>query len=170
MKTTLKETALFGMLGSIMFASKLALEFLPNVHLLAVFTVAFTYVFRAKALFPIYIYVVLLGIFNGFATWWIPHMYLWTLLWAVIMLLPKNMKPLTQTIVFCLICALHGFLYGILYAPAQALLFGLSFKGMISWIIAGLPWDAFHGCSNLVLALLCVPLIKILNLCKKTVL
>ena len=56
MKLTLKETAFFGMLGSIMFASKLALEFLPNVHLLAIFTVSFTYVFRTKALFPIYIY------------------------------------------------------------------------------------------------------------------
>ena len=55
-----------------MFATKLALEFLPNVHMLAVLVTAYTVVFRAKALYPIYIYVLIQGIYAGFSLWWIP--------------------------------------------------------------------------------------------------
>ncbi len=50
MKLTIRETAIFGMLGAVMYASKMVMEFLPNVHLLGVFTVAFTVVYRKKAL------------------------------------------------------------------------------------------------------------------------
>ena len=36
------------MLGAIMYASKLLMEFAPNIHLLGVFTIAFTVVYRKK--------------------------------------------------------------------------------------------------------------------------
>ena len=65
-----------------MYASKVVMEVAPNVHLLGVFTMAFTIVYRKKALYPIYTYVLLNGIFTGFATWWIPYLYLWTILWG----------------------------------------------------------------------------------------
>ena len=80
MKLNVKEMAVFGMLGALMFASKLLMEVAPNIHLLGVFTMAFTIVYRKKALYPIYIYVLLNGIFSGFATWWVPYLYLWTIL------------------------------------------------------------------------------------------
>ena len=59
--------------------------------------------------------------------------------------------------------ACHGFLFGTMYAPVQAVLFGLSFDGMVAWIIAGLPFDFLHGISNFFCALLIVPIISILN-------
>lgn len=125
------------MLGALMYASKVVMEVAPNVHLLGVFTMAFTLVYRKKALYPIYTYVLLNGLFTGFATWWIPY--------------PVSMgssvgrddaasaEPAEKIrpIVYMLVNASHGFLFGTLYAPAQAILFGLSFKGMIAWIIAG---------------------------------
>ena len=55
MKLSAREVAVFGMLGAAMYASKLLMEFLPNVHLLGVFTIAVTIVYRKKALYPIYI-------------------------------------------------------------------------------------------------------------------
>lgn len=61
------------MLGALMYASKVVMEVAPNVHLLGVFTMAFTLVYRKKALYPIYTYVLLNGLFTGFATWWIPY-------------------------------------------------------------------------------------------------
>ena len=72
MKLKIREIAVFGMLGALMYASKMLMEVLPNIHLLGVFTIAFTVVYRKKALYPIYIYVLLNGLFSGFATWWIP--------------------------------------------------------------------------------------------------
>lgn len=163
MKLSIKEIAVFGMLGALMYASKILMEVAPNVHLLGVFTVALTVVYRKKALFPIYTYVILNGLFAGFATWWIPHLYLWTILWAAVMLLPRNLPTKVQPIVYMSVCGAHGFLYGTLYAPAQALFFGLDFERMISWILAGLPWDVAHGISNFICGTLIVPLVNVIN-------
>ena len=91
MKLTIREMAVFSMLGALMFASKQIMALAPNIHLLGVFIIAFTVVYRAKALYPIYIYVLLEGMLGGFATWWIPYLYIWTVLWGVTMLLPKKM-------------------------------------------------------------------------------
>lgn len=163
MKLKIKEIAIFGMLGALMYISKIVMDPFPNMHLLGVFTVAFTVVYRKKALFPIYIFVFITGIFSGFATWWIPHLYIWTVLWGAVMLIPKNMPKKVAPIVYIVVCGLHGFLYGILYAPSQALLFGLDFKGTVAWIVAGLPFDMVHGFSNLILGVLIVPIIKVLK-------
>ena len=162
MKLTTKEITVFAMLGALMYASKVIMELVPNIHLLGVFTVAFTVVYRKKALYPIYIYVLLNGMFCGFATWWIPYLYLWTILWGAVMLLPKNMPAKIKPLVYMLVCSAHGFLFGTLYAPAQAILYGLDLKGMIAWIIAGLPWDFIHGVSNFFCGILIMPIVSIL--------
>lgn len=162
-KLTIREMAVFAMLGALMYASKIIMEVAPNVHLLGVFTIAFTVVYRKKALYPIYTYVLLNGIFCGFATWWIPYLYLWTVLWGAAMLLPKRIPAKVRPLVYMLLCAAHGFLFGTLYAPAQALLYGLSFRGMIAWIVAGLPWDFVHGVSNFFCGILIVPIVRILT-------
>lgn len=163
MKLTVREIVIFSMLGSIMYASKIIMEFIPNVHLLGMFTMTYTLVYRKKALYPIYIYILLNGLFAGFATWWLPYLYIWTVLWGATMLLPKNIPSKLRPFVYMVVCALHGFLFGTLYAPAQALLFGLNFHGMIAWIIAGLPWDMIHGISNFCCGILIVPLIALLR-------
>lgn len=164
MKLTTKEIAVFGMLGAVMYVSKFVMEVLPNIHLIGVFTVALTVVYRKKALYPIYTYVILNGVFCGFATWWIPYLYLWTILWGIVMLLPENMPKKIKPVAYMTICAVHGFLFGAFYAPAHALLYGLSFKGMVAWIVAGLPWDCIHGISNFFCGILIVPIITALKL------
>lgn len=167
MRLTVRELCVFSMLGALMYASKIIMEVVPNVHLLGVFVVTLTLVYRAKALYPIYTFVFLTGIYAGFATWWIPYLYIWTLLWVAVMLLPRRIPRRAQPIVYMIVCASHGFLYGTLYAPAQALLFGLSFQGMIAWIIAGLPWDFIHGVSNFCCGTLIVPLADLLRRAEK---
>ena len=167
-KTTAKEIAVFGMLGALMYASKMIMEFLPNIHLIGVFIVASTVVYRKKALYPIYVFVFLAGLLNGFGTWWIPYLYIWVVLWAVVMLLPKGMNRKKATVVYGITCGLHGLLYGVLYAPFQAVFYNLDFKGTITWITAGLPFDAIHGLGNLVAGLiLIVPIIKLLKNAEK---
>lgn len=166
-RLTTRELTVFAMLGAVMYASKMLMEVLPNVHLLGAFIVAFTVVYRKKALYPIYLYVILNGIFSGFATWWIPYLYVWTLLWGAVMLLPRHIPKKLQPLVYMAVCAAHGFLFGTLYAPAQAILFGLNFKGMIAWIIAGLPWDFIHGVSNFLCGVLIVPMISLLRFAKQ---
>lgn len=160
---------MFGMLGAVMYGSKLVMELIPNVHLLGVLTVAYTVVYRKKALYPIYTYVILNGIFCGFTAWWIPYLYLWTILWGVIMLLPKKMPKKIQPAVYMTACAAHGFLFGTLYAPLQAIMYGLSFQGMIAWIAAGLPWDCIHGISNFFCGILIMPIVFALRQAEKNI-
>ncbi|MBR5322702.1 MAG: hypothetical protein IKU48_04080 [Clostridia bacterium] len=167
MKLNIKEIAIFGMLGSLMFASKLAMEVFPNIHLIGVFIVAITVVYRRKALYPIYIFVVVFGLFYGFNIWWVPYIYIWTVLWGAVMLLPKNMPSKAVPVVYMVVCALHGFLYGTLYAPAQAIMFGFTFEQTIAWIVSGIPFDAIHGLSNLICGILIVPLIKAMRLAER---
>ena len=163
MKLSIKEIALYAMLGTIMYASKIVMDVLPNIHLIGMFVMAYTLVFRKKALYPIYVFVFLTGLFGGFATWWVPYLYIWTLLWAAAMLIPRKTPGWLLCILCPVICSLHGFLYGILYAPAQALMFGLDFKGMVAWIIAGFPYDIVHGIGNFVAGVLIVPLTQLMK-------
>lgn len=169
MKTNIKEIAVFGMLGALMCISKFITEPFPNIHLLGVFTVAFTVVYRQKALYPIYTFVFLAGAIWGIGLWWIPYLYTWTVLWGAVMLLPKNMPKKIAPIVYAVVCSLHGYLYGVLYAPSQALLFGLDFKGTIAWIISGFPFDLVHGTSNLCLGVLIIPIATVLKKTNKLV-
>ena len=155
--------AIFPMLGAIMFCSKILMEALPNIHIVGMLVMLYTVVFRVKALIPIYIYVFLTGLYAGFDIWWIPYLYIWTVLWAVTLLLPRNMPRAAATVVYSVICGLHGFLYGVLYAPAQALLFGLNFNQMVAWIVSGFPFDALHGVGNIIFGCFVYPLAQIIR-------
>ncbi len=163
MKLKLREIVLFAMLGTLMYVSKLIMEVLPNIHLIGAFIVASTVVFRAKALWPIYVFVLLNFIVSGFSVFTLPYFYIWLPLWAAAMLLPQNMSRDIKPIAYSVISSLHGFLFGVLYAPAQALLFGLDFKGTLAWIASGLPFDITHGVSNFICGLLICPIITVLS-------
>lgn len=163
MKLKLKEIALFALLGVLMFTSKKVMEFLPNIHLVGALTVAYTIVFRSKALFPIYIYVFLDGLFGGFQPWWIPYLYVWSVLWGAVMLIPQKLPNKFAVPIYIIICGLHGFLFGVLYSPIQAIMFGLDFKGTIGWIISGFPFDIIHGISNLLVGTIILPITTVLK-------
>ena len=79
------------------------------------------------------------------------------------MLLPRNMPKKFAAVVYPLVCALHGLTFGTLYAPAQALIYGLSLEGMLAWIVAGLPWDVVHALGNLAAGVLILPLSELLR-------
>ncbi|MBR2861242.1 MAG: hypothetical protein IKB86_05340 [Clostridia bacterium] len=167
MKINVREIVLFGLLGGLMYVLQLMMEFLPNVHLNGVLIVAMTVVFRFKALYPIYVYVFLEGVFSGFNVWWIPYLYIWAPLWGLTMLLPKTLPEKVKPFVYACISALHGFLFGILYSPAEALFSGLDVNGWIVWMLRGLGFDAIHGVSNFVWGFLTIPAIKLFEYAKK---
>lgn len=166
---TVYELVLFAMLGMVMFVSKIVMEFLPNIHLLGMLTMVYTLTFRAKALIPIYIYVFVNGLYAGFAVWWVPYLYVWTILWAVTMLLPRRMPRWLCYIVYPLVCGLHGLAFGVLYAPAQALFFHLSWDMTVAWVLAGLPFDTIHAAGNVLAGLLIVPLAELLQKLSRTI-
>lgn len=155
--------AVYAMFGVLMLTSKILMEAVPNVHLLGIFTMLLTVVYRRRALYPIYTYVLLNGVYAGFASWWLPYLYIWTVLWGVVMLLPKNMPRKAAAVVYPLVCALHGLAFGTLYAPLQALMYGYDWRGMLTWISLGFPMDVLHAVGNLAAGLLILPLSDLLR-------
>ncbi len=160
---TVKEVVLFGLFPAIMVAAQQSMAALPNIHLTGMFVMLTTLIFRVKALIPLYIYVFVMGILLGFNVAWLPYLYIWTVLWGMTMLIPKNIPTKVAIFVYPAVCALHGFGYGILYAPTQALVYGYSWEQTKLWILSGLPFDALHGISNLCMGMLIVPLLKALQ-------
>ena len=161
----LKELVLFASLGAIMFISHLAMMGIPNIGFIGLFIAAFTLTYRIKALIPLYIYIMLYGVFYGLLTW-IPYLFVWLPLWGMFMLIGKVDLPVVIRIpLYMVLCALHGLAFGTLYAPFSALLFGipLTFKTMLAWIIAGFPFDIAHAIGNLAAGTLIVPLVALLK-------
>lgn len=83
------------------------------------------------------------------------------------MLLPKNMSKTKCMIIYPIVCALHGLLFGALWAPANALMYSLNFEQTIAWVVAGLPFDAIHGLGNFVFGFLIYPLSKLISKLQK---
>ncbi len=160
-KSKIRDLVKFALLGALLLIGKIVFEPLPNVHPLGALVMVYTITYRTKALIPIYLYVFLQGLLSGFNLWWLPYTYIWTVLWGMTMLLP-DMKKKRCAIVYPLICGLHGLMFGILYAPAQAIIFSLDFNMMIKWIIAGLPYDLIHCAGNFAAGFLVLPLVSAL--------
>jgi energy-coupling factor transport system substrate-specific component len=160
---SVREIALFAMLGAVAFASQVVLEVLPNIHLTAMILILCTVLFRKKALIPLYLYVFLIGVRWGFGVAWLPYLYIWLPLWGAAMLVSSKWNRKIRMVLYSAIGLLHGLLFGVLYAPAQAILFGFSFRQTLLWISAGLLWDLVHGLGNAVVCTLVLPLERVLK-------
>lgn len=160
----LRHLVIFSMLGALMFASKQVTENLPNIHLLGMFTMVYTLVYRRLGLIPVYVFIFLEGLWAGFALWWYPYLYLWAVLWGATMLLPRRMPVWLQIPVYMIVCALHGLCYGALYSPFQCYAFlGGDWNRTLLWIQLGFPWDVLHAGGNLAAGTLIVPLVQLLR-------
>ena len=157
------EMTSFAVLGALMYCSKAVMEWAPNIHLLGMFTMTFALAYRTKGLIPLYVYVFLNGLFAGFAVWWIPYLYIWTILWGVTVILPKRLPVPVSAVMYSAVCGLHGLLFGVMYAPVQALFFGLDFNQTLAWIAAGLPFDIMHAIGNFAAGFLIIPLVKLIK-------
>ena len=155
--------AIFAMLGVIMYISDILMEFLPNVHIVGVLVVVYTVVYRSRALLPIYIYVLMNGLFSGFGIWWLGYLYIWTVLWGLVMLVPKRLPEKARYVIYTVLCTLHGFAFGLLYLPVQTI-YSSDINYLISWWSLGfVTADIYHGIGNCIFGILLIfPLSKLL--------
>ncbi len=157
-----EEMVLFALFGAIMYLTA-QIDIVPNMHPLALFIAAFTVVYRAKALIPIYIFVFLEGLMGGFAPWWYPYLYIWAVLWLLIMLIPRNIPELAAGALIVIAAALHGIAFGLMYMPYNCfVLYGGDWGLAYTSLIYGLSFDVLHAVGNFVSALLTIPLVRLL--------
>ena len=158
-KLTIRQVALFGMLGALTFGAKVAMSGLPNIEPVSLMVLLFAAVFGWRALYPIYLYVVMEILLYGINLWNINYLYIWLLL----MLAAMAMRRLQNPLWWALLSGLFGLAFGLLCSPVYMVSMG-SFSYGIRWWIAGLAFDVTHGVANFVIALvLFVPLRKLLE-------
>ena len=155
---TLREVALFGMLGALTFGAKVAMSGLPNIEPVSLFVMLFAVVFGWKGLYPIYLYVLLEILLYGIGFWNINYLYVWALLAVAAIAMQKMKNP----IFWALLSGLFGLAFGFFCVPVYAIVFGFDYG--IRWWQMGLYFDLTHGAGNFVIALvLFVPLRHLLT-------
>lgn len=154
----LAEIALFAVLGSVTFGAKLAMMWLPNIEPVSLFVMLFAVVFGRKAVYPIYVYVLLEIAVYGFSLWSVNYLYVWGLLAFAAWCLRKKTSPLN----WALLSGTFGLFFGLLCAPVY--LFAGGVNAAVAWWVSGIPYDILHCAGNFVISLvLFVPLRRVLE-------
>ena len=146
--TPARQAAVYGMLGGLTFAAKVAMMSLPNIEPVSLLVMLFAVTFGKKALFPIYTYVFLELALFGVGLWTVSYLYIWLILALCAFFLRRMTSPLG----WALLSGTFGLLFGALCAPVCLVAGGPSFA--LSWWISGIPFDLAHCAGNFVLALL----------------
>ena len=141
------KTALFGVMGGLTFAAKVAMMGLPNIEPVSLMVMLFAVTFGKKALFPIYVYVLLEFAFYGLNLWSINYLYIWALLALAAWLL----RDMTHPLGWALLSGVFGLLFGALCAPVYLVTGGPAFA--LSWWINGIPFVLLHCAGNFCIAL-----------------
>ena len=147
-KLTIREVVLFGVLGALTFALQVAMSGLPNIEPVSLLVILFAVTFGWKALYPVYVFVVMEILFYGINTWNIYYLYVWTVLVVAAILLRKMEQPLAWAV----LAAVFGLLFGALCAIADVFIGGFSYA-IAKWA-SGIPFDIAHCVGNFVVALL----------------
>ena len=135
------------MLGAMTFAAKVVMMGLPNIEPVSLMVMLFAVTFGKKALYPIYVYVVLEFILYGLHLWSINYLYVWLILAFAAWML-RNM---TSPFGWALLSGSFGLFFGLLCAPVYLFTGGPAFAA--SWWISGIPFDLAHCAGNFVIAL-----------------
>ena len=158
MRVSTGEVALFGVLGGLTFAAKVAMMALPNIEPTSLMVMLFAVTFGRKALYPIYVYVLLEFILHGLHLWSINYLYVWLVLAVGAWLLRRMTHPLG----WALLSGVFGLLFGALCAPVYLFVGGPAYA--LSWWISGIPFDLLHCGGNFVIALvLFVPMRRLME-------
>ena len=147
-RLNVREMVLFGVLGALMFALQVVMSPLPNIEPVSLLVMLFAVIFGWKALYPVYVFVVMEILFYGFSLWNVYYLYIWTIL-AVTAILLKNMR---HPLAWALLCGVFGLLFGALCGIADVFIGGFSYAAA-KWV-SGIPFDVTHCIGNFVIALL----------------
>ena len=150
---------MLALMAALIFGTKVALAGIPNVNLntlLIILTVVF---FGWKALYTVYIYVLLEGLIFGFSVWWVGYLYVWAILVVVAMLLRKN----DSALLWAVVAGVYGLVFGLLMYLEWFAING-GWEGYFAMWVAGIPYDLTHCVSNFVLTLVLYrPLYRVMD-------
>ena len=150
---------MLALMAALIFGTKVALAGIPNVNLNSVLIILTVVFFGWKALYTVYIYVLLEGLVFGFSVWWVGYLYVWAILVIVAMLLRKN----DSALIWAVVAGVFGLVFGLLMYLEWFVING-GWEGYFAMWVAGIPYDVAHCVSNFVLTLVLYrPLYKVMD-------
>lgn len=138
---------LFGILGALTFAMKVAMAGLPNIEPVSLSILIYGAVFGLKALYPAYVYVVMEILYFGLGTWNFCYLYIWAIL-AVAAWLLRSMQG---SLGWAMLSGAFGLLFGALCGIVDIFIGGFAYAAA-KWA-SGIPFDIAHGAGNFFIAL-----------------
>ena len=157
-KLRIREMTLFAVLGAMTFAAKYVMAALPNIEPVSLCVMLFAVTFGKKAVYPIYLYVLMELLFFGIGIWNIMYLYIWGILALAAYLCRSMENPLG----WALLSGSFGLLFGAFCAPVDMVIGGMGYA--ISKWISGIPFDLAHCAGNFVMVLILFrPLRRILE-------
>ena len=147
-KLTIREITLFAVLGAMMFALQVVMAPLPNIEPVSLLVMIFAAVFGWKALYPVYVFVVMEILFYGISTWNIYYLYVWAVLALGAILMRKQSHPLA----WALLSGVYGLFFGALCGIVDIFIGGFGYAAA-KWV-SGIPFDLLHCGGNFGMALI----------------
>lgn len=146
-RPSIRELALFALLGGLTFAAKLAMAALPNLEPVTLLVMLFAVTFGRRAVYPITVYVLLEFTLFGLHLWSICYLYIW----AIPAVLAWRLRHMTHPVGWAVLAASFGLAFGALCIPVYLPVLGPS--GALGWWLSGIPFDLLHCGGNGALAL-----------------
>ena len=148
MKLNTSELALFGILGGLIFALKVAMMGLPNIEPTSLLVMLYAVLFGRKSVFPITVYILLEFALYGLNIWSVSYLYIWFLLALAAWYLRDMQSPLG----WAMLSGIFGLLFGALCTPACLFVGGPAYA--FSWWVNGISFDLIHCAANFTIALI----------------
>lgn len=128
---------------ALVFGLQVALAAIPNGETVTLLFILYTLYFRSKTLYIIYTFAVLEGLTYGFSVWWIVYLYIWTILWALVMVLGRRERSVWF---WSILAACYGLSFGVLCSLPDFVVGGFPLA-FTKWV-SGIPFDLAHGVFN----------------------
>ena len=143
-----RELCVLALMAALIFSAKVALASLPNINLNSVLLILSVVFFGWRALFTVYIYVLLEGLVFGFSVWWFGYLYVWDVLVVAAMLLRRN----DSALLWAAVAGVFGLCFGpLMYLEYFAINGG--WEMFFTMWVAGIPYDLTHCIGNFVFTL-----------------
>ena len=146
-RLSVRELVLYALLGTVMYALKMAMAGLPNLEPVSLLVIVYTLSFGRKAFWPITLYIALEFLTWGINLWTINYLYIW----GILALLTYLFRSMESVLGWAVLSGGFGLFFGLLCAPVYWISGGWAFA--LSWWISGSPFDLLHSAGNFFMAL-----------------
>lgn len=145
---SVRDIALFGVLGALTFAAKFVMSSLPNIEPVSLLIMLFAVTFGKKCIYPTAVYVAMEILVYGINVWNIYYLYIWLVLAAGAYL----MRNCRDRLPWAILSGAFGLMFGALCGVADIFLYGFSYA-VAKWT-SGIAYDLIHCAGNFVIAFL----------------